>query len=289
MPQNYFITGQPKAGKTTLLKDLVAELKKAGLSVGGFVSPEERHHGTRTAFQVMDVESGKKARLASVDGDGPKVSKYHVDVRSFESIAVPSMGKCAGYDVFFIDEIGVMEMKSDKFADLLDKVLESDTPLIASLNERYLDEFRESGEVLDLDKESRGQVYQRLLRLAKASITKKPAAAKAKPAPKKEAPKKAPAKKPEKAAPPKAEKRAPPPPKAKKAAKTAPPKRAASPPPMEKAGEAPEPMMTPAEERHEAPAAMEAKQEREEEKPAEEHKKKKKEGLFGRIKKLFGG
>ncbi len=286
MPQNYFITGQPKAGKTTLLKELVAELKKSGLSVGGFVSPEERHHGTRMAFQVMDVESGKKAMLASVDGDGPKVSKYHVDVKSFEGVAVPSMEKRESYDVFVIDEIGVMEMKSGKFAALLDKILESDTPLIATLNDRYIDEFRESGDILDLDRESRGQVFQRLLRLAKASISKKAPAAKEKAAPKKAAPMKAPAKpgKAAKAAAPKAAKKAAPPPKAKKAA----PLKRAPPQPQVKEAE-PEP---PA---HEAPAAEERPQpaahpKQAEEKPSEEeHKKKKKEGLFGRIKKMFGG
>ncbi len=286
MPQNYFITGQPKAGKTTLLKELVAELKKSGLSVGGFVSPEERHHGTRMAFQVMDVESGKKGMLASVDGDGPKVSKYHVDVKSFEAIAVPSMEKRDSYDVFVIDEIGVMEMKSGKFEALLDEILESDTPLIATLNDRYVDEFRESGDILDLDKESRGQVFQRLLRLAKASITKRAPAAKEKPAPKKAPPKKAPAKagKAARVAPPKAAKKAAPPPKAKKAA----PAKMAPPPRMEEAAEKPEPAA------HEAPPAEErpepaAHPKQAEEKPSEEHKKKKKEGIFGRIKKLFGG
>ncbi len=284
MPQNYFITGQPKAGKTTLLKELVAELKKSGLSVGGFVSPEERHHGTRMAFQVMDVESGKKAMLASVDGDGPKVSKYHVDVRSFEGIAVPSMEKRESYDVFVIDEIGVMEMKSGKFSALLDKILESDTPLIATLNDRYIDEFRESGDILDLDRESRGQVFQRLLRLAKASISKKepkPAAAKEKAAPKKAAPKKAPAK-PGKAAKAAPMKKAAPPPKAKKAV---PPKKA---PPQPQVKEAePEPPAHEAEEERPEPAAHPKQAE---EKPSEEeHKKKKKEGLFGRIKKMFGG
>jgi nucleoside-triphosphatase len=197
MPRNYFITGEPKTGKTTLLKELVAELKKGGLRVGGFVSPEERHHGTRTAFQVMDVDTGKKAQLANVDGDGPKVSKYHVDVRSFESIAVPSMEKAGDYDVFVIDEIGVMEMKSGRFSRLLDKIMESDTPLIATLHEHYIDTYSGSGEVLDLDSENRQQVYMRLLGMAKGSISKKPAKAEAKkeakpapkPAPKKAAPK----------------------------------------------------------------------------------------------------
>lgn len=311
MPQNYFITGQPKAGKTTMLKELVAELKKSGLSVGGFVSPEERHHGTRTAFQVMDVDSGKKANLASVDGDGPKVSKYYVNVKSFESIAVPSMERCDSYDVFVIDEIGVMEMKSSRFARLLDRILESDTPLIATLHEHFIDTFGGSGEVLDLDKENRGQVYQRLLRHAKRSITKKPPAPAAKGMP---APKKEPAKKAEKAPKAKKEPKKAAPPKAKKAAAQ---KKAPSPPPKTMRAEAPrveEMEPEPPKEARESqrpPEYTDDKATLEEmkragEKEEERHKKKKeemadaeeqeearhkkkKEGILGRLRKIFGG
>ncbi len=265
MPRNYFIIGEPKAGKTTLLRELVAELKKGGLEVGGFVSPEERHHGTRTAFRVMDVRSGKMAELANVKGDGPKVSKYHVDVRSFESIAVPSMEGFEGYDVFIIDEIGVMEMKSAKFARLLDRIIESDTPLIASLHEQYVDKFGGSGELLELEPDKREEVLQKLLDSARGSIKRKekrPAKAEEKKAPAKAkaAPKKAPPKK----APAKAEK--------KHEARKEEPKKA--PPPKEE--KAPE-----KEKEKEAPPE-------EAEKPSEE-KKEKKEGFFGKLKKLFGG
>ncbi len=173
MPQNFFITGEPKAGKTTLLKEIVKDLKGSGLRVGGFVSPEERHHGTRTAFYVMDVESGRVEPLASVKGDGPKVSKYHVDVKSFESIAVPAMGRVEEYDVFVIDEIGRMEMKSRKFAQLLEAVFESHTPLIASLHQDYLDKFAPTGEIVELTFDNRNAAYVRLLRKAKEAFVKK--------------------------------------------------------------------------------------------------------------------
>ena len=173
MPRNFFITGEPNAGKTTLLKDIVKELKKKGLRVGGFISPEERHHGTRTGFKVMDVESGKVAVLASLEGDGPKVSKYHVNVPSFESIALPMMKKSGNYDVMVIDEIGVMELKSRKFANMLDELLDSKTPLIATLQHGLLEKFMTEGEVIELDQENRGMVFGKLLSEAKASIVKR--------------------------------------------------------------------------------------------------------------------
>ncbi|MBU0532610.1 DUF2478 domain-containing protein [Candidatus Micrarchaeota archaeon] len=174
MPQNFFITGMPKAGKTTLLRKLIEQLQKDGYKVGGFVSPEEKHHGTRTAFHVMDIETEKEGILASVEGDGPKVSKYHVDVKSFESIAIPLMEKCDKYDVFIIDEISIMEMKSKKFLWLLDKVFDSNTPVIASLHTDYVDKYKFSGEVFELHTNDHELVYLKLLKKAKQSLVKKP-------------------------------------------------------------------------------------------------------------------
>ena len=171
MQQNFFIIGQPKAGKTTLLKQLVKELRKK-LSVGGFVSPEERHHGTRTAFYVTELVAGKTAMLANVNGDGPKVSKYHVDVKSFESVAIPVMENADEYDVVVIDEIGLMELKSKKFSDMLDSLLESDTPVIASLQLDLVEKYGPTGEVIELDEDNREDILQQLLQKTK-SLKKK--------------------------------------------------------------------------------------------------------------------
>ncbi len=189
MPQNYFITGLPKAGKTVLLRRLIKSVKARGLRVGGLISPEERHHGTRTGFYVKDVSSGRIGRLADVDADGPKVSKYHVDLRSFESIALPAMKACRECDVVFIDEIGPMELKSLKFSDLLDSILESGTPVIASLHTDLAPKYGFYGEVLLLAENNREAVYTELMRklnalgkrpAMKKAQAKKPAAAKAK-------------------------------------------------------------------------------------------------------------
>ena len=162
MPLNFFITGMPKCGKTTLLRKIVAEFKARGLKVGGFVSPEERHHGVRRGFFVMDVATGRIGTLAEADGDGPKVSKYHVDVRSFEDIAIPALRGFESCDVVVIDEIGWMELKSGKFADMIDEVLESGTPLIASLHTGLVGKYGAYGQVMELTDSNHEQVYDDL-------------------------------------------------------------------------------------------------------------------------------
>jgi len=178
MPNNYFISGMPKSGKTTLLGKLVERLKERGLKVGGFLSPEDKMHGARTGFRVQDIDSGKSVRLAALDIDGPKVAKYHVDMKSFDSLVAPILRNHPKYDIIIIDEIGRMEMKSTKFQDLLEELLESPTPLIASLHRDYIDDYAAWGEVLFLTPSNRGRVLMDLLRKAEEYSPKPKAAVK---------------------------------------------------------------------------------------------------------------
>jgi nucleoside-triphosphatase len=194
MTNNFFLTGMPKAGKTTLLRKLVDDMKSQGIKVCGFLTPEEKTHGTRTGFKVEDIETGKKATLAATDIDGPKVAKYHVNIKSFERLAGPALNNLSKYDVVVIDEIGRMEMKSTKFQNLVEDILESSTPLIASLHRHYIDDYRSWGEVLIVTPTNRGRVYLDLLR--QVSELEKPKKKAAKPkAKKKKAVKKKAAKK----------------------------------------------------------------------------------------------
>ena len=273
MPQNYFITGLPKAGKTTLLRSAIEDLKGRGLYVGGFISPEEKRSGKRTGFLVSDIESGKSGVLADLNCDGPKVSKYHVDIKSFEGIALMSLADFEKYDVVIIDEIGWMETKSRKFLDALDKILDSPTPLVASLHEDFVDKFDVYGKVYELSESNREQVYNDLIGEIKA-ITKKAAKpGKAVQAPK--AAKKAKAQQPEEQQPG---------PRVRK------PKKAKAPARKQAVAEkAPEPVVS---EKEPAQVPMEEQKEPERApKPAHEAKhepEKKKKGLVDRIKGLLG-
>jgi len=186
MPNNFFITGMPRSGKTTLLRRIAKRLREQGLKVGGFISPEEAEHGTRTGFFVEDLSTGKKAILAGINIDGPKVAKYHVDIKSFEGVVLPNLSGFKAFDVIIVDEIGMMELKSQKFSDMLDAVLDSETPLIAALHNDLIERYGPYGEVLYLTEDTREFVYTDLVRkvasikeakrrpLVKAPTEKKP-------------------------------------------------------------------------------------------------------------------
>ena len=163
MPQNIFITGVPKSGKTTLLEKLANELTSRDLKVCGFVSPDEKHSGKRTKFYVKDIRTGKNAILADINGDGPKVNKYKVNIKSFESICIPALEDFENCDVVIIDEIGLMESKSNKFLDLLDQILESNIPLVAILHNNLTDKYGVNGQIYYLTEDNRSELMEELL------------------------------------------------------------------------------------------------------------------------------
>ena len=136
MTGKIFVTGRPGVGKTTLVFKVSNELRKRGFNVGGIVTLEVRSGGVRTGFKIIDVESGAEAQLASASSAvGPRVGKYLVHVENLDAFAVPSIFRALERcDLVVVDEIGPMELKSQKFIDAVKKVLASEKPLLATLH-----------------------------------------------------------------------------------------------------------------------------------------------------------
>ncbi len=133
MKKNLLITGRPGVGKTTLLMKVI---EATGLSPNGFYTEEIRVGRDRKGFRVKTF-SGKEGILAHVEYKRkPSVGKYGVDVEHFETIAIPEVEiALGGSQIIVIDEIGKMELFSQKFKDLVQKVLDSQYLLLAVISE----------------------------------------------------------------------------------------------------------------------------------------------------------
>jgi len=101
MRKNIIITGEPKSGKSTLLKKLIADIP----SGVGFVTNEMLGENGRVGFEI-ETYAKQKTILAHVDFETPnKVSKYFVNVNNLETI-LPSVSHFDNSNVLYLDEIG---------------------------------------------------------------------------------------------------------------------------------------------------------------------------------------
>lgn len=124
------ITGPPKCGKTTFIKNLFKELKD--LKPAGFYTEEIRAGGNRVGFEIYDQDFKFCGTLAHIKFNTPyKVSKYCVDVENFEKFLKKL--NLEEYKIIIIDEIGKMEVFSDYFKKLIIKILNSDKVFIGTI------------------------------------------------------------------------------------------------------------------------------------------------------------
>ena len=131
MKSNIFITGQPAIGKTTLVKRLFDRL--TDFQPAGFYTEEIRRKGQRIGFRLKSPE-GVEGILSHVDIQSPhRVSKYGVDVHGFESFLDNIKLDSPQASLVIIDEIGKMECYSEKFIQMMNKLLDSRVPVIATI------------------------------------------------------------------------------------------------------------------------------------------------------------
>ena len=135
--KNVLVTGRPGVGKTTAVTRAIEELKKHGLRVGGFISREERKEGVRTGFVVIDLETSEETYLARVGNGTPRIGKYVVLVDELERVGVTAVKRALqNSQVVVIDEIGPMELLSQRFKEVVTEALNSDKPVIATIHVR---------------------------------------------------------------------------------------------------------------------------------------------------------
>ncbi|MGQ9572007.1 MAG: NTPase [Dehalococcoidia bacterium] len=134
MPESktaFLLTGRPGCGKTTLIRRLIEGL---GVAAGGFYTEEIRRGGRREGFALVTLD-GQTATLASVHtASRHKVSKYGVNMEAIDEVGVPAIERAtAGAALVVIDEIGKMELFSNRFRQAVLAALESGKPVLGSI------------------------------------------------------------------------------------------------------------------------------------------------------------
>ncbi|MDJ0819406.1 MAG: nucleoside-triphosphatase [Desulfobacterales bacterium] len=125
------LTGKPAVGKTTLLQTIVARM--SSVHMAGFYTTEIRTRGSRSGFELHGLD-GTCRTLAHVDiNSRHKVGKYGVDTDGFEAFLEDLDLLDPGIELIVIDEIGRMELFSNRFRSLIRDVMNADKQVLATI------------------------------------------------------------------------------------------------------------------------------------------------------------
>jgi len=118
-------------GKTTLVQTIVARMRSVNMA--GFFTAEIRSKGSRLGFELHGLD-GTRRILARVDiSSQHKVGKYGVDTKGFEEFLEALELLSPDVELIVIDEIGKMELFSNRFRGLIHDVLNSDKQVLARI------------------------------------------------------------------------------------------------------------------------------------------------------------
>jgi nucleoside-triphosphatase len=149
---------------------VVNALRERGICVGGMISREAREGGTRVGFEILDLSSGRHGWLAHVNQkNGPQVGKYRVNIEDLNNIGAQAVTeaveKC---EVIAIDEIGPMELFSERFKEAVRKALESHKLVLAVVHWKAQDTLinearkREDAETTSVTLENRESLHKQI-------------------------------------------------------------------------------------------------------------------------------
>jgi nucleoside-triphosphatase len=175
------LTGSPGIGKTTVLLRTVEALKFKDYSVGGMVSREVRSCGMRVGFEILDLGTNRRGWLAHVNQKvGPQVGKYRVNLEDLDVVGAEAILKAVEEcDVVAIDEIGPMELFSEKFRLAVKKAVESNKLVIGVVHwkakHRLIDEVkaREDAEIYAVTYENREKIQDVIVEGIKRILQKR--------------------------------------------------------------------------------------------------------------------
>jgi nucleoside-triphosphatase len=134
------ITGMPNVGKTDTIIKIINSLENHGYTVQGMITEPIVKKHKRVGFFVTNWQTKEKEIFAHIDFDTKeKVGKYGVDINALEKIGVPAIEKAIldeNVNIIVIDEIGKMEMLSEKFCEMVIEALDSDKPILVTLHKK---------------------------------------------------------------------------------------------------------------------------------------------------------
>jgi len=127
------VTGHPGVGKTTLVLKVI---EKVPFKCGGMITKEIRKIGRRVGFSVHDILTGREGVLAHIHLErGPKLGRYRINLKDLDEVGAAAIERALEEcDLVVVDEVGPMELRSERFIRAVERALESKKHLLVTVH-----------------------------------------------------------------------------------------------------------------------------------------------------------
>lgn len=136
----------PSVGKTATLIKIVEKLEEDEFRIGGMITKSvyDEKTGRKVGFTIVDWKSKQEGLFAHVDFDTKFKAEtedgvFCVDVEVLERIGVGAIQNAMrdeATDIIIIDEVGKMEMHSERFCKTVTDCLDATKPVIMTLHKK---------------------------------------------------------------------------------------------------------------------------------------------------------
>jgi len=172
------ITGLPESGKTFALIKVIEMLEAEEGKVGGMITEPIIEKNRRVGFYVTNWKTKERAVLAHEKIQSKiVVGKYGVDLSALEKVGVKAIEDATeNADIIVIDEVGKMEVESERFVEAVKKALETTKPLILTLHKKsrnpLLQDIRRRDDVriLEVTPINRSLLPYKIIKLLKGEL-----------------------------------------------------------------------------------------------------------------------
>lgn len=131
MTKNLFIAGTVGVGKTSLLREVTLSRRER---IGGFYTDHMLSGRMRKGFVMRTFDGQERVLAAKGMKSSHQLGKYGVDINALENVGIPALKLALeAKDMIVIDEIGSMEMMSERFRQTLLECLTSTKPVLATI------------------------------------------------------------------------------------------------------------------------------------------------------------
>jgi nucleoside-triphosphatase len=122
MEDKVLLTGEPRVGKTTILKKIIKMLGESNCI--GFYTEEIRDEFDRIGFDCVSLD-GRRKRIADINFKSDiRMGRYGIDIEAFEDIALQAINIPSNSNkIIIIDEIGPIQFLSTRFKEEINNIL----------------------------------------------------------------------------------------------------------------------------------------------------------------------